>query len=67
MSYAWGFNQKHEKNIDQEVSATFQASTHEGFDLKVQIPEVILCTSVLLVVVFLLRFKQGVCRVSMGK
>ncbi|XP_062869470.1 vitellogenin-1-like [Trichomycterus rosablanca] len=39
LSYAWGFNQKHEKNIEREISATLLASAHEGFDLKVKVPE----------------------------
>uniref|UniRef100_A0A4W4HES3 Vitellogenin domain-containing protein n=1 Tax=Electrophorus electricus TaxID=8005 RepID=A0A4W4HES3_ELEEL len=39
MSYLMGFHQKHEKNDEQEVSATL-ASSQEGFDVKVKIPEV---------------------------
>uniref|UniRef100_A0A4W4HEK0 Vitellogenin domain-containing protein n=1 Tax=Electrophorus electricus TaxID=8005 RepID=A0A4W4HEK0_ELEEL len=38
MSYLMGFHQKHEKNDEQEVSATL-ASSQEGFDVKVKIPE----------------------------
>ncbi|XP_072515969.1 vitellogenin 3, phosvitinless [Salminus brasiliensis] len=39
VSYVMGFYQKHEKNTDHEVSATLVASTQEGFDVKVKIPE----------------------------
>ncbi|KAL7854535.1 hypothetical protein SRHO_G00167250 [Serrasalmus rhombeus] len=39
MSYVMGFYQKHEKNTEHEVSAMLVASTHEGFDVKVKIPE----------------------------
>uniref|UniRef100_A0A3B4CH62 Vitellogenin domain-containing protein n=1 Tax=Pygocentrus nattereri TaxID=42514 RepID=A0A3B4CH62_PYGNA len=39
MSYVMGFYQKHEENTEHEVSAMLVASTHEGFDVKVKIPE----------------------------
>ncbi|XP_036441837.1 vitellogenin 3, phosvitinless [Colossoma macropomum] len=39
VSYLMGFYQKHEKNTEHEVSAMLVASTQEGFDVKVKIPE----------------------------
>ncbi|KAL7866720.1 hypothetical protein AOLI_G00145340 [Acnodon oligacanthus] len=39
VSYIMGFYQKHEKNTEHEVSAMLVASTHEGFDVNVKIPE----------------------------
>uniref|UniRef100_A0AAR2KDQ9 Vitellogenin domain-containing protein n=1 Tax=Pygocentrus nattereri TaxID=42514 RepID=A0AAR2KDQ9_PYGNA len=46
MSYVMGFYQKHEENTEHEVSAMLVASTHEGFDVKVKIPEVRVCFNI---------------------
>uniref|UniRef100_A0A4W4HER4 Vitellogenin domain-containing protein n=1 Tax=Electrophorus electricus TaxID=8005 RepID=A0A4W4HER4_ELEEL len=53
MSYLMGFHQKHEKNDEQEVSATL-ASSQEGFDVKVKIPEVCIMLFLLVFVWFFL-------------
>ncbi|TSM94622.1 Adhesion G protein-coupled receptor L4 [Bagarius yarrelli] len=38
-TFAWGFSQKHEKNTEREVSATFLPSAQRGLDLEIKTPE----------------------------